>query len=210
MKGRNKLANSSGFSSIELIIAMVIMLSIMGVVSSLFSKALTTRLRESSRTDALTSAQAALNVISREISNSGYGLTGNGIVLADSDPGKLHFLSNIINTNEIFTDPAENLTFYYDPVTKSILRYDRNGDGAGRPQTSIIVNRISSLSFLYWDYDGTNPPVGPNLTPSINTSRVRVTVGVSLEQVVGQANPQSVTLVSDVTLRNSDFMLRQY
>lgn len=210
MKGRSKLANSSGFSSVELVIAMVIMLTIMGVASSLFSRALTTRLRESSRTDALTSAQAALNVISREISNSGYGLTGNGIVIADSDPGKLHFLSNITNTNEVFTDPGENLTFYYDPTTKSILRYDVNGNGVGRPQTSIIVNRISSLSFLYWDFDGTNPPVGPNLVPSVNTSRVRVTVGVSLEQVVGQANPQSVTLVSDVTLRNSDFMLRQY
>jgi type II secretory pathway pseudopilin PulG len=210
MKGRNKLANPSGFSSIELIIAMVIMLTIMGLVSSLFARSLATRLRESSRTDALTSAQAALNVISREISNSGYGLTGNGIVIPDSDPGKLHFCSNIINTNEIFTDPGENLTFYYDPTTKSILRYDANGNGVGRPQTSIIVNRISSLSFLYWDFDGVNSLVGPNLTPTINTSRVRVTVGVTLEQVVGQANPQSVTLVSDVTLRNSDFMLRQY
>src|SRR5689334_12818310 len=107
MKGRNKLADPSGFSSIELIIAMVIMLTIMGLVSSLFARSLATRLRESSRTDALTSAQAALNVISREISNSGYGLTGNGIVIADSDPGKLHFFSNIINTNEIFTDPGE-------------------------------------------------------------------------------------------------------
>ena len=101
MKGRSKLANSSGFSSVELVIAMVIMLTIMGLVSSLFSKSLTTRLRESSRTDALTSAQAALNVISREISNSGYGLTGNGIIIADSDPGKLHFYSNITNTNEV-------------------------------------------------------------------------------------------------------------
>jgi len=210
MKGRSKHSDQSGFSTIELVIAMVIMLTIMGLATSLFSRSLTTRLRESSRTDALTSAQAALNVISREISNSGYGLTGNGIIIADSDPGKLHFLSNIVNTNEIFTDPGENLTYYYDPVTKSILRYDVNGNGVGRPQTSIIVNRISSLSFLYWDYDGTNPPVGPNLTPTILTSRVRVTVGVSLEQVVGQANPQSVTLVSDVTLRNSDFMLRQY
>jgi type II secretory pathway pseudopilin PulG len=210
MRKPNQKTDSSGFSTAELLISMVIMLVIMGLVSTLFSRSLTTRLRESSRTDALTSAQAALNVISREISNSGYGLLGNGIVVADSDPGKLHFLSNIRNDNEIFTDPGENLTFYYDPNTQSILRYDVNGLGPGVPQTSIIVNRISSLSFLYYDYIGTNPPVGPNLVPTINTTRIRVTVGVSLEQVVGQANPQSVVLVSDVTLRNSDFMLRQY
>jgi hypothetical protein len=78
------------------------------------------------------------------------------------------------------------------------------------PQTSVLINRISSLGFQYFDYIGTNPPVGPNPTPTVNTSRVRVTLSVLLEQVQGQANPQSVVLVSDVVLRNSDYMLRQY
>jgi type II secretory pathway pseudopilin PulG len=200
----------SGFSTAELLIAMVIMLVIMGLASTLFSRSLGTRMRESSKTDALTSAQAALNVISREISNSGYGLTGNGIVIADSDPGKLHFLSNIKNDNEIFTDPGENLTYYYNPETQSILRYDSNGGGPNVGQSSILVNRISTLSFLYYDYIGTSGPTGPNLAPTVNTGRVRVTVSVMLDRMVGQANPQSVTLMSDVTLRNSDFMLRQY
>jgi len=196
---------------IELLIAMTIMLIVMGLVSTLFSRSLATRQRESSRTDALTAAQAALNVISREIANSGYGIAGNGIVLGtDSDSTKLHFLSNIKNDNTIFTDPAENLTYYFDPTTKSILRHDANGGGPNVSQTSTIVNRISSLGFGYFDAMGTNPPTGPNLTPTVNTSRVRVTVSVLLEQVQGQANPQSVVLVSDVALRNSDYMLRQY
>jgi len=207
---RNKQPGSSGFSTAELLVSMVIMLVIMSVASTLFSRSLSTRLRESSRTDALTSAQAALNVISREIANSGYGLTGNGIVIADSDPGKLHFQSNIKNDNDIFTDPGENLTYYWNPETQSVLRYDPNGNGLNVPQTSVIINRISSLSFLYYDYIGTSPPVGPNLVPTVNTTRVRVTVSVLLERVSGQVNPQSVILVSDVTLRNSDFMLRQY
>ena len=185
------------------------MLIILGLVSTLFSKSLATRQRESSRTDALTSAQAALNVISRELANSGYGLAGNGLVLGgDSDAQKLHFLSNIRNDNEVITDPGENITYYFDPATQSILRHDANAAAAS--QTSTIINRISSLSFAYFDYEGNNPPTGPNLTPTVNTSRVRVTVSVSLEQVLGQVNPQSVVLVSDVTLRNSDYMLRQY
>jgi type II secretory pathway pseudopilin PulG len=211
MKNRNKNTGVSGFSIVELMISMTIMLIILGLVSTLFSKSLATRQRESSRTDALTSAQAALNVISRELANSGYGLEGNGIVLGtDSDDEKLHFLSNIGNNNAIFTDPGENITYYFDPATQSILRHDAHGAAPNTPQTSTIVNRISSLGFEFFDYVGTNPGTGPNLTPTVNTSRIRVTVSVSLEQVQGQVNPQSVVLVSDVTLRNSDYMLRQY
>jgi len=209
MKNQNKNAGTAGFSIAELVIAMTIMLIVLGLVSTLFARALATRQRESSRTDALTSAQAALNVLSREIANSGYGLAGNGIVGADSDAGKLHFLSNIRNENEIFTDPGENITYYFDGNTRSILRHDANGGGANTPQTSVIINRISRLEFRYFDYLGTNPPTGPNLTPTVDTSRVRVTITVALEPH-GDVNAPNVVLVSDVTLRNSDYMLRQY
>jgi prepilin-type N-terminal cleavage/methylation domain-containing protein len=210
LKNRDHKTTAAGFSLVELLIAMTIMLVALALVSTLFARSLNTRQRESNRTDALTAAQAALNVISREIANSGYGLTGNGIVLTDSNSVKLHFQSNIKNDNTIFTDPGENLTYYFDSVNKSILRHDANGNGPNNAQTSTIINRISSLGFQYFDYLGTGPPTGPNPTPTINTSRVRVTVSVLLEHVQGQANPQSVVLVSDITLRNSDFMLRQY
>jgi len=203
---------AAGFSIAELLIAMTIMLVVLSLAASLFSASFSKRNRESSRTDALTSAQAALNVISREIANSGYGLTGNGIVLgADSNNRKLHFLSNVKNTNGITTDPTENITYFYDSTTESILRYDANANGVNVGETSIIINRISQLDFLYFDYAGsvsTTPP--PSLTPTANTARVRVTVTVSLENVRGQTDNQKVILSSDVTLRNSNYMLQQY
>ncbi|MGI8639610.1 MAG: PulJ/GspJ family protein [Pyrinomonadaceae bacterium] len=211
MKDSRENKTSSGFSIIELLIAMTIMLVVMGLTSTLFSKSISTRQRESSRTDALTAAQAALNVISREIANSGYGLTDNGIVFLDSSPQKLHILSNIKNTNGVTTDPGENLTYFFEPTTESILRYDANGNGIGNPQTSIIINRISNVKFQYFDYAGSvsTPPPASN-TATFNTSRVRVEITVKLEDVQGQTNNQKVVLVSDVTLRNSDYMLQQY
>jgi len=209
MKNR-KRNSASGFSLIELVIAMTLILVVLALVSTLFSRSLTTRQRESSRTDALTAAQAALNVISREVANSGYGLAGNGIVLTDSGAQQLHFSSNIRNDNLIFTDPGEDVTYFFDASTQSILRHDRNGGGINEPRTSILINRISSLGFQYFDYVGTNPATGPFAVPSVNTSRVRVTVRVSLEQLQGQVNPHNVVLTSDVALRNSDYMLRQY
>ena len=183
----------------------------------MFGRSLNTRQRESSRTDALTAAQAAINVISREIANSGYGLklaadgiADNGLIATDSDEEAIHFRANTTNDNIVLTDPGEDVTYYYDPGTQSILRYDQNGDGPGVARTSIVINRISSLSFQYFDYSGNNPVPTVNDEPSPQTGRVRVTVTVNLERVFGEANPQDVTLVSDVTLRNSEYMLQQY
>src|SRR5215218_1590765 len=95
-----------GFSIVELMLSMTIILVILGLVMTLFGRSLSTRQRESSRTDALTAAQAALNVISRETANSGYGLkisadgiSDNGLIAADSNAGKIHFRANVKNDN---------------------------------------------------------------------------------------------------------------
>jgi len=201
----------------ELLVAMTIILVVLGLVMTLFARSLSTRQRESSRTDALTAAQAAMNVISREVANSGYGLriqaegiADNGLVAADSNSGTIHFRANTTNSNIVLTDPGEDVTYYYEPGTQSILRYDKNGGGPGVPQTSIVINRISSLAFQYFDYIGNNPVPTVGGTPTDETGRVRVTVTVKLEQILGYANRQDVVLVSDVTLRNSEYMLQQY
>lgn len=203
--------SAAGFSIIELLLAMTIMIVVLGLAASLFSKSFSTRKRESSRTDALTSAQAALNVISREIANSGYGLTTNGIVLSDSNNLKLHFLSNIGNSNMATTDGGEDITYFYDAGSESIMRYDANGKGVNSPETSIIINRISSVEFQYFDYSGSSSATpAPAAAPSANTARIRVIVRVLLDNVTGQTANQSVVLSSDVTLRNSNYMLLQY
>jgi prepilin-type N-terminal cleavage/methylation domain-containing protein len=202
--------SNRGFSIIEMVVAMTIILIALGLVSTLFARALSVRKRESSRTDALTAAQAALNVMSREVANSGFGLAGNGIVYADSNLFQLHMTTNTTNTNKVITDVGEDVTFFYEPASKSILRYDRNGGGPGVAQTSVLINRVSSVNFQYFDYVGSSSAVTVVNPPTINTGRVRITLLVQLEQVTHQANPSNVTLVSDVTLRNSSYMLRQY
>ena len=196
-----------------MMVTMTIILVALALVGTLFSRALAVRQRESSRTDALTAAQAALNVISREVANSGYGLVDNGIVFADSTINRIHIRSNVTNANSVLTDQGENVTYYFDPLSQSILRHDANGDGIGVAQTSIVVNRISDLNFQYFNYVLGNPIGTADVVPSFNTGRVRVTVRVKLEDVadqMGQVKQQEVVLVSDVTLRNSDYMLRQY
>lgn len=194
-----------GFSLVELILAMTIMLTLLGLITTLFAGALSTRERESSKTDALTSAQAALNVISREIGNSGYGLDTNGLVVADSTSTKVRFRANIDNTDSVIVSPEEDIN-YFDNATDSIVRYDPNDT----PNTSVVVNRISNVKFQYFDYAGSSSTATETTNPTSNTGRVRITVTVELEEVRGQPKGQKVVFTTDVTLRNSNYMLNQY
>ncbi len=204
---KTKHTKNKGFSLVELLIAMAVTLILMGLATTLFAGALGTRTRESRRTDALTSARAALSAISREISNSGYGLTTNGIVTADSGEQKIHFRANLSNEDYTTDSVGEDVTYFFDAATQSIVRYDPNTT----PTTSAIVNRISNVKFAYFDYSGASSTPSAALTaPTGNTGRVTITVTVKLEDVVGQPSNQTVTFTSDVTLRNSTYMLNQY
>jgi prepilin-type N-terminal cleavage/methylation domain-containing protein len=214
----------AGYSLIELLITMTIMLLLMGVVSMLLSRAMGVRSRESRKTDALTSAHAVLNVMSREIANSGYGLysdpvnrvPNNGIVLADSDAHRIRVRANLTNTRAYgdpnapaTTDPGEDITYFLDGATSSIVRYDANAV-APTPKSSIVVNRISSVTFDYVNYAAGGSTTTTTSVPTATTGRVIITIVVLLEPVVGQPNPGTVTFTSDVSLRNSNYMLQQY
>jgi type II secretory pathway pseudopilin PulG len=206
-----KQNKNGGFSLIELMIAMTITIILLGLVSTMFARVMGTRERESRRTDALTSAQAALNVMSREIANSGYGLNTNGIITNDSHKNRIHFRANVVNNDLVTTSPGEDLTYFYDTNTKSIVRYDAHGINATTPSLSVIVNRISDVQYEYYDYKGSSStPSAPKTTPTSDTGRVRITITVNLEPVQGQPDNQFVKFTSDVTLRNSDYMLLQY
>ncbi len=228
MKQLKKSFGVAGFSLLELLIAMSITLLLLGLVSGLFARALGIRARESRRTDALTSAQAALNVMSREISNSGYGIvynpttTGgaipsNGIIVGESGTQRIHFRANITNegaAGAATASPGEDVTYFFDDDTKSIVRYDAHGIDETTPLTSVVVNGISEVKFGYFDYVGSSSTPIPNnadgaSSPTVNTGRVRITITVTLDPVQGQPN-SAVTFRSDVTLRNSGYMLKQY
>ena len=75
----------------------------------------------------------------------------------------------------------------------------------------MIVNKISNVTFSYFDYPATGAPTAEpgNTTPTLDTGRVRLTVDVTLDPVAGQPQ-ESVRFTSEINLRNSSYMLRQY
>lgn len=209
----HKVNGESGFSLVELFVALLVTLIILGAAVAAFTGALTSRTFEAGRTDGITSAQAALNIMTREIGNSGYGLINNGLVVADCNVNRIHFRSNLNNTNQFTNEKGEDITYYFDANSQSVVRYDPGGN----PTTSGIINNVSHVDFYYYNFgtacDQTASPGGCLGNASADTGKVRITLTVVLDNVANvnaNGNRRNVEITSEVTLRNSPTIRGKY
>ena len=159
--------NQAGFSLIELILAMTITITVMGLASSILAGAFNVRSREDRKSDGIADVQRALNIMTREISNSGLKLpTGlgavstNGVVAGDSNIESIRIVSNLNgmpdSANGYFedgdlddTDEDVKFLMYIDDTIgqRYIVRYEKNNSN----QTTVLANRVDSLVFRYYD-----------------------------------------------------------
>jgi len=185
----------AGFSLLELTIAMGISLAVLAAASTLLATSLRTRSRENTRSEALASAQRALNIMTREIGNSGYGLTDNGIVTADSAADSIRVRANLNNDTDL-SDTDEDLRFVFQSANGAIVRVD---NAAG---SVVLATNITGLTINYLDMSG-------NSATAATAERVNIDVSVDLP--AGLEQPASVVrLVSDVALRNGPNTLQQF
>ena len=225
--------SNAGFSLIELLMAMTLTITVMGIASMLLAQALNVRTRTNANGDALADAQRALNIMSREISNAGFNLTGNGIV--DGDTGTDANGNSVIrirsNTNRFETsasssarngigvngeDAGEDVKFFIHQAsnTNLLARHDEYAQAGG--SVTVLSNRLDSLHMHYYSQKVTYGTSGCDITgasasevtPSA-AKYVVIAVCVQLDQVgqpgtAGYQPAKSVLLVSDVALRNSN------
>jgi type II secretory pathway component PulJ len=225
--------SNAGFSLIELLMAMTLTITVMSIASVLLAQALNVRTRTNANGDALADAQRALNIMSREISNSGFNLTGNGIV--DGDTGTdasgnsvIRIRSNANRFDESASttarngigvtgeDAGEDVKFfiYQASNTNLLARHDEYAQAGG--SVTVLSNRLDSLYMHYYaqkvSYNTSGCDItgasASEVTPSA-AKYVVIAVCVQLEQVgspgtAGFQPAKSVLLVSDVALRNSN------
>jgi len=159
--------NETGFSLLELVLSMTITIAVMGLASSILAGAFNIRSREDRKSDAIADVQRAMNIMTREISNSGLKLpTGlgavstNGVVAGDSGSSDIRIVSNLNAMPESangyaedadLDDTDEDVKFlmYIDAERgqRYIVRYEKNGSN----QTTVLANRVDSLVFRYYD-----------------------------------------------------------
>ena len=227
MSSSNKQTNG-GFSLLELLIAMVITLALMTAATTLLAQALRVRSRENQKSDALADTQRALNIMSRELANTGFNLSNNGIVAADSNANRLRIRSNLnrydydasvtATSRSSVMDAGEDVTYFLNEAdnTKYLARHDPYGNGS-----TVLANRIDSMNIHYFDQKVTYtaPAGGADITGASATEvlpgsakYIVIAVSVTLDAVgtpgsPGYQPPYSVLLCSDVDLRNTDLWI---
>ena len=221
---KTKLNSQRGFSLIELVIAMTVTIVIATIASTLVAQSFRMRSREDGRSDAIADAQRALNIVSREIANSGFGLIDNGIVPGDTGAGSIRFRANLnaytrdgsgnaVTGANAVTDRDEDIkyTMYNDDAANRhyLVRYDAIlGAVDQREGTTVLANRLDKFQLQYFDSTGTELNVTADPSAVINAWKVRITVGVVLPAEGAPESPgyqpeSTIDLVSDVVLRNA-------
>ena len=203
---------AAGFTLLELVISMAILLIMLAGASQILMRSLGARTRENQRSDALADAQRALNIMSREIGNSGFGLDYNGLVAADCHPtaagdpviAQIRFRSNINNSDASTGQSDEDVTYVYQGApTSAIVRYDKYTN-----TSTVLASRIDAMQITYIDAAGGTSNLA---TPTVvsNAVIVRITIQVNLPAQVGQPAAQ-VYLTSDIALRNAPNTVKHY
>src|SRR2546428_12855273 len=118
-------SSEAGFSLAELMIALTVTLVMAGLASILMAGSFNIRARENQKTDAIADTQRGLNLMTREISNAGFGLTDNGIVAADSGLSSIRVRANL---NASAEETTSSTTTDRDEDVNDLLYTDSNNN----------------------------------------------------------------------------------
>ena len=213
------LGNEKGFTLSELLVAAGLTVIVLGAIGALFRMQSHTARAQEYRLEAQEYARTVLDMMVREMRNTGYFPTGspctsppntNGIVAAG--PQSFHFVYD--GYKDGCADPnVENVTYAYDSSNKNVTRN-------GTPLTD--GNVPSPLQLIYYPQQtgATTPPpycyaaAGDLVINGVTCSGIlaanlgniqRVSISLTVQskssdtQFGGQAN---ITMVSNADLRN--------
>ena len=220
----------AGFSLIELLIAMALTITLMTAATSLLASALRIRSRENQKSDALADTQRALNIMSREISGTGFNLSNNGIVAGESGPTRIRIRGNLnkydfstgvsaqqrLNVHFDDQDREEDITFFISEAART--KYLARHDAADGLRSTVLANRIDAMNIHYFGQKVTYtaPPNAMDISGASATEvspsaakYIVIAVAVRLDAVGtpgtdGYQPGYTVLLCSDVALRNAD------
>lgn len=212
-------SKAAGFSLFELLIAMTITLVLMGLATTLLARSFNVRGRENQKSAALADAQRALNGMTREIANAGFGLSNNGIVTTESTSSAIRVRANLnafakeMTSNSV-TDSDEDVL--YNLFTDSSQSYVERIDINSGSRTTVLANRVDALVIRYFvdkvDYTSGNCDINTTAPEVSDKTQAKYIVIVACVQLPAIGSPGSsgyqpvsrVQLISDVSLRNSD------
>ena len=219
-----KKSNEEGFSLLELTIAMAVTMILLAASGALLAGSFNIRSRENQRSEAIAAAQHALNAMSRDIANAGFGLKRNGIVNADSDASSIRIRANLnafagVAGSGTLADADEDVEYFLhktdsdpDSTRGELMRYDVN-----LQQSRLLVSNVQSFEIYYFNQkvDYTLDPTGgifvtggiEEVDDQSDTNYLVITILLKLDQVGSPGSPGyvpagQIQLATDVAIRN--------
>jgi len=174
---------------------MVILGVVMGGVTRSFMNQRKLTSIQNQRLALIQQAQAAMDLVTRELRTAGTNPTGATFVPVTYNPSQLDIRADLNGngTTDTSTDPNEHLIYAYDSVNKRITR-----DTGGGAQS--LVDNIQAFTFQYLDSAG-NPTT---VSSAIRQLQVTITARTAAPDPMYTANYgyRTFTVTSLIALRN--------
>jgi type IV pilus assembly protein PilW len=208
---KEKRKTTSGFTLIELIIAMSLGLIVLGSLYGVFTMQNRTASVQEQIADMQQNARAGLEILMRDIRMAGYNpsktipwTSGTAPAITAATANSLSMVADLNGNGNTATDASnleETITYdlYHD---NGVSCLGRTANGTRQP----VVEHIESLAFVYYDRDGSALSIPPALS-SVRKIQATITARSALpderyvDPVYGD-HYRRYTLTSQVTPRN--------
>jgi type IV pilus assembly protein PilW len=202
--------NESGFTLVELLIAMTIGLIILTALSSTFLMQRDIYDDQEQIAEMVQTARAAMDMMSREIRMGGYDPTDAGFDGITYDAHQLQIQANIDDDEDIINadgsyDENENITYtYYDENSAYPYQIKRK---TGNGNFVSFAENIQSFTFVYLKADGVTEVTTSAENDDIRQIKITITARTARPDSDYSANGgyRTYTLTSFITPRNLAF-----
>ena len=189
-----------GATLVELLITLTLLGIILGAVCTSFVSQRKVAAVYSQRSVLIQQAQAALDLLTRELRRAGTNPTGTTFTPVTYSATQLEIRADLNGngtTDDITVDPDEHLIYAYDTTHKWITRNVGNG---AQP----LVEHIQAFTFQYLDSAGTVLNTAPAVNNAIRQLRISITAQTAAADPRYTTNNgyRTFTMTSLINLRN--------
>jgi type IV pilus assembly protein PilW len=185
------IGGNAGFTLIELVLAMGIMLIVVAAIISLFTSLNRMYTTQGVAAGVQQVARTGIDIMTRNLRMAGFNplnINPVGIVQADSNSIRFEYDTN--GSGTIATNGDEDVAYLFNAENKQLVQ-QKNGDGNRYP----LVDNVFDLAFRYFDE---NDDMVTNDLAAIRS----VEVSLTIEEPAGRDQPVQRTYSTRVICRN--------
>lgn len=150
--GYPAITKTSGFTLIELMVAMAISMAVLAAITTTFMTQAKIYNAQEQINEMEQNARGALDVITRELKMAGYKPNGGTFVGITYSTSQLRIQADLVGNDGLTTGANEDIIYSHDNSNIQILR---NG--------AVLADNITAFTFSYLDSAGASTSVSANI-----------------------------------------------